>query len=487
MKRLFFPAFLQRYDRMLLLNHPGRWSARMHRVAWLVAITALVLIAYFMVQHNDPRTNSTVYMPTILIAVVAFVGFVFWMIFLLRFNVFKRFGPTNPWSFTAMFLQLFVSIGLLVSLAFIPAGIEFYRADKAFESDELVADVNRMNFLIGGLMYDSLRVEWSNDTVIVNEDLVLMVREDTSTHEILVENIRYATSKGIEERMQNADSSRQANDTTYIFSEAPDYRFIQPSGAEEHSTIRPYTAREIYFKVHAAHQKPNIAAWEREYASLKSKYADPDYDARYGIYRGLDSPITFLDLLDASAISSGLDNITSRKYSWYGDKVWILFRIWYYLSLGLALLVFVFRHTTPRTFFIGLLAAFILNILTFAFLNFGMLNGTWGLSVFITYILVFAGISSMIFKDKSRNNVRGIALNLFLVCVCFLPLLIASNYFQSREMYLEYEDTAWAAERLAFQKTVYWACEIGGFVLLMALLPSYFYRAYRKWYALPEA
>jgi len=54
-------------------------------------------------------------------------------------------------------------------------------------------------------------------------------------------------------------------------------------------------------------------------------------------------------------------------------------------------------------------------------------------------------------------------------------------------MYLEYEDTAWAAERLAFQKMVYLACEIGGFVLLMTFLPTYFYRAYRRWYALPEA
>ncbi len=486
MKRIFFPTFLERYDRKLLLNNPGSWSSRLHRVAWIVLIAALVLISYFLLQPNDPRTNSTVYLPTLLLSVIAVVGFVFWMIYLLRFNVFKRFGPTSPWSFTAMFLQIFVSIGLLVSLVFIPSWIEFSRADRAFESDEIVKDVNRMNFLIGGLMYDSLQLDWQADTVIFNEQWILANRTDTSTEELSIEGTYYATAAGIKNRILISDSTRKINDTTFLFSNAPDYRFIQPSGAEEHSAVRSYTARELYFEVQHAHKNTNATAWDAEYKTLKTKYADPQYGYTHA-YSTIDSELTFLELLDVSSVSSGIDNITSRKYSWYGDKVWILFRIWYYLSLGLALLVFVFRHTTPRTFFIGLLAAFILNILTFAFLNFGMFNGTWGLSVFITYIFVFAGISSMIFKDKSRNNIRGIALNLFFVCVYFLPLLIASNYFQSREMYLEYEDTAWAAERLAFQKTVYWACEIGGFVLLIALLPSYFYRAYRKWYALPEA
>jgi hypothetical protein len=486
MKRIFFPTFLERYDRKLLLNNPGSWSSRLHRVAWIVLIAALVLISYFLLQPNDPRTNSTVYLPTLLLSVIAVVGFVFWMIYLLRFNVFKRFGPTSPWSFTAMFLQIFVSIGLLVSLVFIPSWIEFSRADRAFESDEIVKDVNRMNFLIGGLMYDSLQLDWQADTVIFNEQWILANRTDTSTEELSIEGTYYATAAGIKNRILISDSTRKINDTTFLFSNAPDYRFIQPSGAEEHSAVRSYTARELYFEVQHAHKNTNATAWDAEYKTLKTKYADPQYGYTHA-YSTIDSELTFLELLDVSSVSSGIDNITSRKYSWYGDKVWILFRIWYYLSLGLALLVFVFRHTTPRTFFIGLLAAFILNILTFAFLNFGILNGTWGLSVFITYIFVFAGISSMIFKDKSRNNIRGIALNLFFVCVYFLPLLIASNYFQSREMYLEYEYTAWAAERLAFQNTVYWACEIGGFVLLIALLPSYFYRAYRKWYALPEA
>jgi hypothetical protein len=486
MKRIFFPAFLERYDRKLLLNNPGSWSSRLHRVAWIVLIAALVLTSYFLLQPNDPRTNSTVYLPTLLLSVIAVVGFVFWMIYLLRFNVFKRFGPTSPWSFTAMFLQIFASIGLLVSLVFIPSWIEFSRADRAFESDEIVKDVNRMNFLIGGLMHDSLQLDWQADTVIFNEQWILANRTDTSTEELSIEGTYYATAAGIKNRSLISDSTRKINDTTFLFSDAPDYRFIQPSGAEEHSAVRSYTARELYFEVQHAHKNPNATAWDAEYKTLKTKYADPQYGYTHA-YSTIDSELTFLDLLDVSSVSSGIDNITSRKYSWYGDKVWIFFRIWFYLSLSLSLLVFVFRHTTPRTFFIGLLAAFILNVLTFAFLNFGSFSGSSGISVLIAYIVIFAAISWRIFADKNRSIIRGIALNLFFGCVYFLPLLIASNYFQSREMYLEYEDTAWAAERLAFQKMVYWACEIGGFVLLMALLPTYFYRAYRRWYALPEA
>ena len=115
MKRIFFPAFLERYDRYTMLHKPGRWSSRLHRVAWIVLIAAIVLMAYFLVQPNDPRTNSTVFLLTILLAVIAVVGFVFWVIYLLRFNVFKQFGPTSPWSFTAMFLQHFAAIGLITT------------------------------------------------------------------------------------------------------------------------------------------------------------------------------------------------------------------------------------------------------------------------------------------------------------------------------------------------------------------------------------
>jgi hypothetical protein len=54
-------------------------------------------------------------------------------------------------------------------------------------------------------------------------------------------------------------------------------------------------------------------------------------------------------------------------------------------------------------------------------------------------------------------------------------------------MYMVFEDAVLEAKEREFEKTVYVCCEIGGFVLLMVLLPTYFYRAYRRWIALPEA
>jgi len=322
--------------------------------------------------------------------------------------------------------------------------------------------------------------------VYLNEQLVRRAREDSSTNELFIESTPFATAKGIAERIQYADSSLKTNDTTYIFSEAPDYRFIQSSGAEEYSSVKPYTVREIYFAVQHAHRNPNVNSWDKEYQALRTKYADPQFNNTFA-YNEMDLQLTFLDLLNVSAVSSGLDNITSRKYSWYGEKVWIFFRVWFYLSLSLSLLIFVFRHTTPRTFFIGLLSAFILNVLTFAFLNFGSFSGSSGISVLIAYIVIFAAISWKIFADKNRSIIRGIALNLFLACVFFLPLLIAFNYFEGREMYMVFEDAVLEAQEREFKKLVYVCCEIGGFVLLMVLLPTYFYRAYRRWYALPEA
>jgi hypothetical protein len=486
MKRIFFPAFLERYDRYLLLNKPGRWSIRLHRIAWIVILSAIILKAYFLLQPNDARTESTVYTPTILVTVMCIIGFIFWMIYLLRFNVFKRFGPTGPWSFMAGFLQIFGCIGLLTVLPFIPSGIESFRANQQFESEEIVKDVNRMNQLIGHLMTDSLQKDWSRDTVILNPGKVFAYSKDTSSLEQTIDGVNYATLKGIAWRKETADSTEMMGDTGFVFLTPPDYNFIQASGAEEYSQSKPYTAKQLYFLVQNTRLTKTHAELQKEYETLRIKYANPEQFNDYYAYE-MGSENVFLNILKTTSISSGIDNITSRKYSWYGYKIAIFFRVWFYITLFMSLLVFAFRHSSVKVFFIGLLSAFILAILTSVGISFSNLSGSSTLRILIMYILVFAGISARLYNSKTQERIHGIALNLFLISIFFLPLLFAAQYFQHLgEMDLMQSDYELSEAHRQFRALVYVLCEFGGFALLLIALPTYFYKAYRKWMALPE-
>ena len=154
MKSWFLPAFLRNFDHKLLLNNPVLWTSRAHLVSWLGLLSLAILALIFFTIPNDPRHESVVYLPTFFILIVSIVGMIIWLIYLLRFNVFKRFGTYTWKSMLGSFLLLFASLGWFVLLPFLPSAIETYRADQAYTSEELVLETERMNFLISELVYD---------------------------------------------------------------------------------------------------------------------------------------------------------------------------------------------------------------------------------------------------------------------------------------------------------------------------------------------
>ena len=174
-----------------------------------------------------------------------------------------------------------------------------------------------------------------------------------------------------------------------------------------------------------------------------------------------------------------MDNILERKHRWKPSNLEIFLRMLYYPALIITLLFFAFRHSTTKTFFLSLLAAVVLSILTALFMAFSYRSEAAFFGWVIFYFFLFLVISLSVWRNKTRNVVTGISINLFLFLIPLIPLCIVSYYYTTLD-YPYYEGFYENKERHLF------LAEIGGLVLLLVLIPTYIQAAYRRWYSSPE-
>jgi hypothetical protein len=83
---------------------------------------------------------------------------------------------------------------------------------------------------------------------------------------------------------------------------------------------------------------------------------------------------------------------------------------------------------------------------------------------------------------RKRSVFAGIAINLFLWLLPFIPLCIVANYHADRKYDPDYR---FVHEYALQQLYLFWA-EIGGLLLLLVALGTLMHKLYRKWYAAPE-
>ena len=163
-KRPFVPSFLQKVDDKLLRNKPGTWAARTHLVLYFSAVFALLLVVFCYVVFFDAKQYSNIGSWNTIVGLIAFVGFVFWLIYLLRFNVFKSYGNWSAMDGLKDFALYFTSIALMVAVCFIPSAVETWRANQQFGNEEIVKDINELNVNSCRLEYNLLPLEWRVDT-----------------------------------------------------------------------------------------------------------------------------------------------------------------------------------------------------------------------------------------------------------------------------------------------------------------------------------
>jgi small-conductance mechanosensitive channel len=174
-----------------------------------------------------------------------------------------------------------------------------------------------------------------------------------------------------------------------------------------------------------------------------------------------------------------MDNILDRKHRWELSNLEIFIRMLYYPALIITLLFFAFRHSTTKTFFLSLLGAVVLSILTALFMAFSYRSEAAFFGWVIFYFFLFLVISLSVWRNKTRNVVAGISINLFLFLIPLIPLCIVSYYYTTLD-YPYYDRFYEERERHLL------LAEVGGLVLLLVLIPTYIQAAYRRWYSSPE-
>jgi hypothetical protein len=489
------PGFLKRAEQKLLLNKPLIWSTRVHLVLYYGILFNLLLagICFLVPMHFLDESDAEYWVGFEII--IAIIAFTVWLIFLLRFNVFKKYGNIKPLHGLVSFLLYFISTGIMVLSVFIYPVAECVRANIAFSDKVLVQDVNNMNIKICQLEHDMLNKKWDYDTVALVRNL-----------KIGGHNPQHAYSNGTAEevelpydhvfltldtvtfnnRLSNTDSLVKLNDTLFLMYKTPDLDFVSNYKLKEHSREKLLSSFEIYNKAlkqpPAASEMPVIA---EELNELGMKYTGFSR-AEYILYEDFVGERTeFLRRkYHLVPVSYNIDNVVKKKYTFSTRYMPYIIRLFFYTTLGITLLVFIFRHSTVRTFFLSLLSGILLIILTVMVLSFISYNGSASfIGWLIGYALIFFVGSTFTFSATKRRMLNGIFINLFVIIVPILPLLVVDFFYEmDKEVhYKEYGTYDWP-----YMDQCFLFAEIGGTVLFLVLLATYINKLYRRWYSLPE-
>lgn len=505
-KRPLVPSFLQRLDDTLLRNKPNTWAARTHLVIWFAALFALALTAFCYLAFFDAKQYSSTGSWITFVCLIAFIGFVFWLIFLFRFNVFKRYGNWYMWDGLKNFGLYFASIGAMVALCFIPSAVETYRANQQFGNDEIVNDINEINTTACKLEYNLLPLQWTADTfniikravsvqtyseeeMVTVDTVITIVVEEASVQPVqnYIRKHSVMDTGELRKRIAETDSLIKINDSLYVFYKCPDYQFVASYNADNHADKKILGSPDIYYSTIKNYQKPNNRqALLKIMEAFKIKYA---VDNRYSYYEEIEEYNGNYDKkirqkYSLTKIGNGIDNAVRKKYAW-ADGWDVYARFFYYTTLLLTLLVFIFRHSTVKTFFLSVLTAVLLMIITALLMVAGNGEESAVFSFMIVYYFIFAGIALSIFGAAKRNVVQGISLNLFLFATPFIPVIfVALNEAVKRSQH--YANPVYKATVQNNSSLYFLIAEIAGSILLLILLEPLFRKLYRKWYAAPE-
>lgn len=517
-KRPLAPDFIDKLDTDLLLHKPSTWSSRTHLVVYYGLLFIAAITALSFMSNADPRKNSEVAVWATLISLLCVIGFIVWMIYLLRFNVFKRFGIQKPGDGIKTFALYFIAIGLMVFCPFVPAIVESLVANRTYTSTELVKDANSINIKICQVEYDSLEKDWDLDTIKLSAKIARPANTDNYTEEVTVlvdsvatadgndkayspigDNFKFLDSAEFHSTINTADSLVKITDSIYKIYTCPNYQLLTTtSDADDHSTDSILTRLDLYKTIIKNHQPVNRKKVLAELEMLIKKYY-PEYERGKNTYlqnllpeeqKNLSHYARVSYKYELTDVGGAINNIAEKKYRWEGSNLYELIRTWYYTTLIFTLLVFIFRHSTTKTFFLSLLTAALLGVFTAIFLLLGGANALGTSIVALVYVLIFALTSISLFKDKTRSTPIGISLNLFTFSFVFIPLLLVSTYYAylhyiHPDVYY-YQDAVLYKQLFGKEDLHYQIAEIAGSLLLFIAIEPLFKKLYRAWYAQPE-
>jgi hypothetical protein len=271
-------------------------------------------------------------------------------------------------------------------------------------------------------------------------------------------------------------------------------QFIYDYDIHKHSEVKILSNFDIYNAVYGNSVPLDKAQLERDYNAIADKYRTPGYtDADYWMYSNGTPQDIALGKYGVNEINYAIGNVGGRLYRFEEMELGIILRIIFYVSLFIALLIYAFRHSTIRTFFLTILFAIILAILSGIIMAI-MRFEEWGAMVaVVVYYIFFFVFAIATVRQKVRSVFAGIALNMAFILTPFIPVLIVGTYYIYEARNYMYDDLIYMTNQSVGQvpepsnQGLYTVlAEVFGFVILLILVETVFKWMYRSWYAAPE-
>ncbi len=493
-KRPLAPPFITKLDDFLLRNRPDTWSTRFHLVLWYWLLYTVALTAFYFVIPDNPLESSNIGYWIAGQIILVIVGIVLWMIYLFRFNVFKSWGDLKPGDRIKTFSIYLITLFLLTGTVFIPPLIESYKTYVRFSPDKMIDDINEMNVLLGRINKVHISSKIEPDTIIVVDNgYIPPTTSDYLWDDSLGAYVRapiYMNRDDLKWTLNESDSIIWINNDKLLRYTAPSLQFISSYRITDRYKERLYSDFEIYNRVFDDSQSEEVSQLVRRYHSIADKYRSEDEDI-YSYYL-MDSLTDMRTLYNVGQVNAGIGNIASRFFRWEREEIAISLRVCYYISIFLAMSLFIFRHSTIKTFFLSILAAILIAIITGIFLAFSGSDEEGVLITAIVYYFIFLTVALAMSKYPTRTAVSGIALNLTVLLTPFIPILCTLLYHQINRYdyysytYNPYDDYGYSETQRSLEYLHYLIAEIMGLVIMLILSETGYKWLFRRWYSAPE-
>jgi|GEM_PF-2781761 len=538
---------LKNLSNRLLKNRPDEWTTRWPWVLVIGVSVHLVLGLVVLATQWDVRYETKYELWIGLIFIIIILGLVGYQLFLLRFNVFKRFGKLGPWHYVGTFLAYFFTMAMVVSWAYNPFAVTSITARLKYDDFQVAKDINRINVLLNIIEYDSIPKLWTRQKVVLvdksgkqtyyaddhytNENhnynyghANTSIKNGTPTNRIVTEDYHGYIEMGElfyeDTRVARKDSltfyTDLATDSTVAINDSAYYRFYGPDYTHVGAYHQFFNHHDIeltdvdLFHQHIKKKPPvkNLENLKAELSALIEKYSAKNHNNRYRQYvNGIEvstvapnrpnCPQGYRPYVkhkyQLNDLNEGIKNISERYYMWSWDKIGFFTYPLYYISFALSLLLFLFRHNRKRSFFYSMLAGVLLFIFSVTILALIKGEAEFVIGLCIVYMIIFAVMASRIFTAQRNSLMQDMAKNLFIYFTPIIPLLITALYYEIKKDLFRIKRMEGSAsytvqyqEAFQYESLAILGSQILGFFLFIVLLHFVYSKLLRKSYALPD-
>ena len=504
-KRPLAPGFINKLDDYLLRNKPDTWTTRVHLVLYYTLMYALGLsIICFVVPDNPLRESFFGYWMAAQSCLVI-VAIVVWIVYLVRFNTFKSYGLTHAGDRIKNYFLFFATLAILIGTIYIQPVAESWKTMVHYSPSTIIEDMDEMNVLLARLTKEEYPIEITAEKIIVvpsgggyynynNPSTSSYVWVDSLN--MYVKPTSYMTREELRWNLSDNDSVQWFGTDTLIRYQITSLQFVSNyhvDGSEKEGR-KQLGSFQIYNRAYnTSGVTYDLQKLKKDFFDLSQKYRDPENEDDYYWNYSTDPYSIVVTNYKVGQVNAGISNIFSRYYRWRTEEILIMSHVIYYIAMFLGLCLFIFRHSTMRTFFLSVLTGIMLFIISGVIGVFFDIEPEGAIILGFIYYLFFLIFSLSTVNWKVRSVFTGIALNLLVICTPFVPLAAVGLYDQLNPVYYDsyyyYSLGYYGYDDYPTRDSIemwYYLSEIFGFVILLVLVETVFKWMFRKWYAAPE-